>query len=123
WLWVPLSIVWLATLIPPVIDLFGDNRSPIAAALGVIGIALFIGLDVWMGAHNVAKRPPEPPGSWRLWLPPVAIAALALGLVLAFGKDWTPVFLFTAGGGAPPPPPPPVPPPPPRLPRPSAPPS
>jgi two-component system sensor histidine kinase DesK len=96
WLWVPLSFVWLATLFGPVMDLFGNDRSPIAAVLGVVGIVLFIGLDVWMGAHNVAKRQPEPLGSWRLWLPPVAIAALALGLVLAFGKDWTPVFFFTA---------------------------
>lgn len=96
-LWLPLSIVWLLTLVSPVADLFSEHRQPLAIAVGTIGMALFIVVDLWMGANNVAKRLCEHDDVWHRWLPPILLISLASGLVLGFGQTWVGVFIFAGG--------------------------
>jgi len=100
-LWRLIGLGWLLVLSKPVTELFRTHQSPPRLAFGLVGVATFIALYLWM-LFSDRERPLPSFKRWVIIFLVLTIEAVALNLI--FGPSWMGLFFFlsVSAGRAPP---------------------
>lgn len=100
-LWRLLGLGWLLVLINPVTELFRTHQSPLRIAFGLVGVATFVALYLWMLFSDRERQTPY----FTRWLVIFLILIIeTFALNLVFGVSWVGLFFFlsVSAGRAPP---------------------
>jgi len=100
-LWRLLGLGWLLVLINPVAELFRTHQSPPRLVFGLVGIATFVALYLWM-LFSDREHPIPFFKRWAMIFIFLTVEAVALNLT--FGLSWIGLFFFltVSAGRAPP---------------------
>ncbi|MGW2820538.1 sensor histidine kinase [Streptomyces sp. NPDC001443] len=90
-LWI---VVWLVFLGSPVQDLAGGRHSASGTAAGCLGLAVFVGVYLALVFRNMGGGRALPPRAVGALV--AALGVLAVGLCLAFGKEWLGLFVYVS---------------------------
>ncbi len=90
-LWRLLGLGWLLVLIGPVTDLFRTHQSPPRLVFGLVGVATFVALYIWM---LLGDRERQLPFFERWWIVFILLIIETIALNLVFGASWVGLFFF-----------------------------
>jgi two-component system, NarL family, sensor histidine kinase DesK len=87
--WLLFTVIWLPFLFYPIRDLLAARLSPLRLCMALVGMALFVGIYLWLMLDDPFRDAPLPPQ--EVWLHVALITlltAIVLALTLTYSIDW-----------------------------------
>jgi two-component system, NarL family, sensor histidine kinase DesK len=87
--WLLFTVIWLPFLFYPIRDLLAARLSPLRLCIALVGMALFVGIYLWLMLDDPFRDAPLPPQ--EVWLHVALITlltAIVLALTLTYSIDW-----------------------------------